>query len=130
MLLMNRRTFLKHSALSTTAVMTSHAAKGPVACGLGISTYGLQSMDLESAIKLVAATGYDCVEITAFEGEEEAFADEVGTGPGPELGRPLVQIHVRMQAGRLLEIRTRIERGLQDIQWPRIRRKKAKRIIV
>lgn len=66
--LMNRRTFLKHSALSTTAAMTSHAAKAPVACGLGISTYGLQSMDLESVIKLVAATGYDCVELTAFEG--------------------------------------------------------------
>lgn len=66
--LMNRRTFLKHATLSTTAVMTSHAAKGPVACGLGISTYGLQSMDLESAIKLMAETGYDCVEITAFEG--------------------------------------------------------------
>lgn len=66
--LMNRRTFLKHCALSTTAVMTSHAAKGPVACRLGISTYGLQSMDLESAIKVVVETGYDCVEITAFEG--------------------------------------------------------------
>jgi sugar phosphate isomerase/epimerase len=65
---MNRRTFLKHSALATTAVMTSPAAQAPVACGLGISTYGLQSLDLESAIKRVAATGYDCVEITAFEG--------------------------------------------------------------
>lgn len=66
---MNRRNFLQHSALAATAAITaSHAAKGPAACGLGISTYGLQSMDLESAIKLVAETGYDCVEITAFEG--------------------------------------------------------------
>ncbi|MBL9183929.1 MAG: sugar phosphate isomerase/epimerase [Verrucomicrobiaceae bacterium] len=66
---MNRRTFLQHSALTAAATFTaSHAAKGPAACGLGISTYGLQSMDLESAIKLVAETGYDCVEITAFEG--------------------------------------------------------------
>lgn len=67
--LMNRRTFLQHSALTAAATFpASHAAKGPAACGLGISTYGLQSMDLESAIKLVAETGYDCVEITAFEG--------------------------------------------------------------
>lgn len=67
--LMNRRTFLQHSALTAAATFTaSHAAKRPAACGLGISTYGLQSMDLESAIKLVAETGYDCVEITAFEG--------------------------------------------------------------
>jgi len=66
---MNRRTFLQHSTLAAAATFTaSHAAKGPVACGLGISTYGLQSLDLESAIKLVATTGYDCVEITAFEG--------------------------------------------------------------
>lgn len=67
--LMKRRTFLQHSALTAAATFTaSQAAKRPAACGLGISTYGLQSMDLESAIKLVAETGYDCVEITAFEG--------------------------------------------------------------
>lgn len=66
---MNRRTFLQHSTLAAAATFTaSNAANGPVACGLGISTYGLQSLDLESAIKLVATTGYDCVEITAFEG--------------------------------------------------------------
>ena len=46
----------------------SQAAQAPAACGLGISTYGLQSMELAAAIRLIAETGFDCVEITDMEG--------------------------------------------------------------
>ena len=65
----NRRTFLKTGILAATAAAeASHGAvAAPRVCGLGISTYGLQSIDLEAAIGLIAGTGYDCVEITAFE---------------------------------------------------------------
>lgn len=37
-------------------------------CGLALGTYGLQSMPLPEAIRLVAATGYDAVEICALPG--------------------------------------------------------------
>ena len=60
---MNRRTFLGTGVLAAAA-----ANAAPKACGLGISTYGLQSFDLAAALQFVAETGYDCVEITAFEG--------------------------------------------------------------
>ncbi len=66
----SRRDFLKTGTLAAAAVMSGVrvAQAAPVACGLGISTYGLQSFDLEAAIRFIAETGYDCVEITAFEG--------------------------------------------------------------
>lgn len=64
----NRRTFLETGVMAVVATASHAAAAAPKACGLGISTYGMQSFDLESAIKLVAETGYDCVEITSFEG--------------------------------------------------------------
>jgi len=35
-------------------------------CGLGIGTYGLQSLSLLEAIRLVGETGYDAIEITTF----------------------------------------------------------------
>lgn len=63
---MNRRTFLGTSIGA--AVAASQAAQAPAACGLGISTYGLQSMELAAAIRVIAETGFDCVEITVMEG--------------------------------------------------------------
>lgn len=66
---MNRRTFLKHSTLALPAALSPLTVRAATAsCGLGISTYGLQSMDLAAAIRLIAETGYDCVEITVMEG--------------------------------------------------------------
>lgn len=66
----NRRHFLTTSTLTALASTTTAraAASEPVACGIGISTYGMQGMTLEAAIELVAETGYDCVEITSMEG--------------------------------------------------------------
>ncbi len=37
-------------------------------CGLAIGTYGLQSMPLPDAIRLVGKTGFDAIEITVFSG--------------------------------------------------------------
>lgn len=72
MSLLNRRSFLKTSAFAAAAAATPGASITSRAavktCGLGISTHGLQSLELEDAISLIAATGYDCVEVTAFEG--------------------------------------------------------------
>lgn len=63
----NRRQFLGTAAITLAASASRAAAPVPAACGLGISTYGLQSMDLESAVSLIAETGYDCLEIAALE---------------------------------------------------------------
>lgn len=66
---MNRRTFLKHSALAVPAALSPLIVRAATpSCGLGISTYGLQSMELAAAIRLIAETGFDCVEITVMEG--------------------------------------------------------------
>ncbi len=62
----DRRAFLKTVALvATTSPL--HATKGG-GCKLSIGTYGLQSMPLAEAIRLIAKTGYDALEITSFEG--------------------------------------------------------------
>ena len=63
----NRRQFLGTAAITLAAAASRAAPAAPAACGLGISTYGLQSMDLESAVSLIAETGYDCLEIAAME---------------------------------------------------------------
>lgn len=47
----------------------AHGANAAQAkCGLGISTYGMPSLDLEAAFQLIAETGFDCVELSALEG--------------------------------------------------------------
>lgn len=43
-------------------------AAGKNTCGLAIGTYGLQSMPLPDAIRLVGNTGFDAIEITVFSG--------------------------------------------------------------
>ncbi len=43
-------------------------AAGKNTCGLAIGTYGLQSMPLPEAIRLVGETGFDAIEITVFSG--------------------------------------------------------------
>lgn len=40
----------------------------PLVCGLGIGSYGLQSLKLEDAIKLIAETGFDVCDISSFPG--------------------------------------------------------------
>jgi len=67
----NRRDFLSTGAAAVAGtVLASRNANAAVSarCGLGISTYGMQSMELGAAIELIAKTGYDCIEITVFEG--------------------------------------------------------------
>ncbi|MEX2577508.1 MAG: sugar phosphate isomerase/epimerase [Verrucomicrobiales bacterium] len=71
-MLADRRTFLKTAALVPTAGLL-HAAKAG-GCKLAIGTYGLQSLPLAEAIRVVAETGYDALEITAFEGTTGAPA--------------------------------------------------------
>jgi sugar phosphate isomerase/epimerase len=62
----NRRAFCKTTAFALGAGTLTAADK--VTCGLGIGTYGLQSLSLEAAIKLIAGTGYNALEITALPG--------------------------------------------------------------
>ncbi len=50
--------------------MLGNTAEKKLTCGLAIGTYGLQSMSVEDAIRLIAKTGYDAVEITVFAGDD------------------------------------------------------------
>lgn len=65
-MIMDRRLFLKSGALTATGGILSAAEKG--GCGLAMGTYGLQSFSLGEAIRLIAKTGYNAVEITALPG--------------------------------------------------------------
>jgi len=67
---LSRRRFLLQSlAAASTDFAGSCAAQSPRGgCGLAIGTYGLQSMKLEEAIRLVAGTGYNSIEISAMPG--------------------------------------------------------------
>lgn len=71
---MERRHFLKTGLLAAAggAVAATAAERG--GCGLAIGTYGLQSMALDEAIRLIAATGYNALEITALPGTTGAPA--------------------------------------------------------
>jgi sugar phosphate isomerase/epimerase len=72
---MERRAFLG-LGLASVAGLPASAALGQAAsrqgrrggCGIAIGTYGLQSMPLVEAIRLVAETGYNAVEIAAMKG--------------------------------------------------------------
>ncbi len=64
--LRTRRQFFRISAAIAVSTRV-WAAKRPT-CGIGIGTYGLQSMPLSDALKLIAQTGYDAAEIAAFRG--------------------------------------------------------------
>ena len=61
-----RRAFLKTAALAAVASPLRAADAG--GCKLAIGTYGLQSLPLADAIRLIADTGYDALEITSFDG--------------------------------------------------------------
>lgn len=67
-----RREFLGKTvtaAAATTALPLGSASGAKKStCGLAIGTYGLQSMPLDEALRVVAKTGYDAVEITVFKG--------------------------------------------------------------
>lgn len=68
-LMTTRRSFLQTTlAASGGAATLTLAQNARTGCGLAIGTYGLQSMKLEDAIRLVAATGYNAIEITAMPG--------------------------------------------------------------
>jgi len=62
----DRRTFLKSTALAGITAPLRAADEGT--CKLAIGTYGLQSLTLVDAIRLIAETGYDALEITSFNG--------------------------------------------------------------
>ncbi len=64
-MLTDRRNFLKTAALAPLSSLSAFAA-APSTCGLGIGTYGLQSLSLIAAIQLVGKTGYNAIEITTF----------------------------------------------------------------
>ncbi len=73
---MERRHFLRTgflaaaggTAVATVSATVSAPAQERGGCGLAIGTYGLQSMPLDEAIRLIAATGYNALEITALPG--------------------------------------------------------------
>lgn len=68
---LSRRHFLKAGAGAATAVagpISGLAGPDPKSCGISIGTYGLQSMPLIDALKLINKTGYDAAEITVFPG--------------------------------------------------------------
>lgn len=69
---MKRRAFIAGglAAAAATPLRAEAPARTrlPGGCGIAIGTYGLQSMPLDEAIRLVAATGYDAVEIAAMKG--------------------------------------------------------------
>jgi len=64
-MLTDRRNFLKAASATPLAPLAGFAAESST-CGLGIGTYGLQSLSLIDAIRLVGVTGYDAIEITTF----------------------------------------------------------------
>ena len=63
----DRRTFLKLAFTSAAGGIADFALaqEGKTGCGLAIGTYGLQSLSLEEAIQIIAATGYNALEITS-----------------------------------------------------------------
>lgn len=56
----DRRRFIQGLALA--ALPASQAASGAYSLGLGIGNYGMQNLPTAEAIRLTAATGYDCIE--------------------------------------------------------------------
>lgn len=64
---MERRHFLKASLLAAAAPAVATATERG-GCGLAIGTYGMPSMPLDEAIRLIASTGYNALEITALPG--------------------------------------------------------------
>ncbi|MDF1738173.1 MAG: TIM barrel protein [Verrucomicrobiales bacterium] len=66
----SRRGFLNAGLMAGTVGVGggSLLAAGKSTCGLAIGTYGLQSMPLPDAIRLVGKTGFDAIEITVFSG--------------------------------------------------------------
>lgn len=63
----SRRSFLLGgTALSALGGQVFSAEKAT--CGLGIGTYGMQALKLDESIRLVADTGFDCVEIVVMKG--------------------------------------------------------------
>lgn len=65
---MERRHFLKTGCLAAAGGTVSASAQERGGCGLAIGTYGLQSLPLDEAIRLIAATGYNALEIIALPG--------------------------------------------------------------
>lgn len=64
-----RRTFLQSTiALASGGLPYATPAADPRGAGLAIGTYGLQSLKLDDAIRLIARTGYNALEISAMEG--------------------------------------------------------------
>ena len=95
----DRRAFLKTTALGLGGIspLRSAFSAPPETCGLGIGTYGLQSLPLGEALASVAATGYDCVEITAFPGFTGDPKTLIGEGR-KNIGKQLGDTGLRLSA--------------------------------
>lgn len=98
----DRRAFLKTAALAAAATPLHAAEAG--SCKLAIGTYGLQSMPLADAVRLIAEVGYDALEITSFDGmtgSPEALAKKEARSEIREViddsGIPLGALMVNLQ---------------------------------
>lgn len=64
-----RRTFLQSTlALASGGLPCGAPAADPRGAGLAMGTYGLQSVTLDAAIRLIAGTGFNALEISAMSG--------------------------------------------------------------
>ena len=77
---MNRRQFLRASVVWAGAGAGAGAAKAGGTIGLGLGNYGLKSYKTIDAIRFIAATGYDCVELTMMDG----YSTEAAKVAAPE----------------------------------------------
>lgn len=68
-----RRAFLQKSIAASSGFSSlTFAQDTRPGCGLAIGTYGLQSLKIDDAIRLVATTGYNAIEISAMPGTTAA----------------------------------------------------------
>ncbi|MCB1091993.1 MAG: TIM barrel protein [Verrucomicrobiae bacterium] len=97
----NRRDWIGAvGSVATGALMPRVAfgeTKAESVCGIGIGTYGLQSLDLEAAIRLVGQTGYDAIEITVFPGFT-GDPDSISSKKRKIVGNFLADSHLRVCA--------------------------------
>lgn len=97
---MNRRAFLQSSAaLAAASLLTGAFGQSPTAagCTLSIGTYSTKGVPLDQAIKLIADTGYDGVELCVHPGFG-ASPDELSADRRRELRRLIEQSRLALPA--------------------------------